>query len=181
MNNCTTRNIMKTNETGTEEFRFLADKARDAGAEDARVIPADGIVVEDRVRQKCMTGCYESGKDITCQPHAPPVDGFRKSLRDYQYALLVTFRSEAEFKEEIRYSLFRDLIDPAAPKTSKESAVAFLSAFITETQKLHRVMLDLEQAAFNAGYPFALTTSAVPVAGYVRPVIPGEGNATARP
>jgi len=150
--------MMKKSGTECEEFRFLADKVREAGAADARIIPADGIVVEDRVRQKCRMGCYEFGKSLTCPPHAPPVEDFRQSLRDYHYALLVRFRSGAEFGEEIRYSLFRDLIDPSAPQASKESAVAFLTAWVTETRKLHRVMLDLEQAAFNAGYTFALTT-----------------------
>ena len=103
-------------------------------------------------------GATSPGSYLTCPPHAPPVEEFRKSLRDYQYALLVKFRSRAEFGEGIRYSFFRTLTDPAAPKRSKESAAAFLAAFIPETQELHRVMLDLEQAAINAGYPFALTT-----------------------
>jgi predicted metal-binding protein len=149
---------MKKPEPETEKFRFLADKARKAGAADARIIPAGGIVVEDRVRQKCMNGCYESGKYLTCPPHAPPVEAFRKSLGDYRYALLVKFSSGAVFAENIRSLFFRALIDPAVPETSKESAVAFLAEFIPETQKLHKVMLDLEQAAINAGYPFALTT-----------------------
>jgi len=149
---------MENSGTEREKFRFLADKAREAGAADARIIPAYGIIVEDRVRQKCLTGCYESGKHLTCPPHAPPVEDFRKSLGDYHYALLVKFRSGAEFKEEIRHSFFRTLIDPAAPASSKEAAGTFLAAFVPETRKLHHVMLDLEQAAINAGYPFALTT-----------------------
>jgi predicted metal-binding protein len=103
-------------------------------------------------------GCYEFGKYLTCPPHAPSVEEFRRSLRDYQYALLVRFSSGTEFGEEIRYSFWHSLIDPAAPKESKESAVAFISEFMAETRKLHRVMLDLEKAAFNAGYTFALTT-----------------------
>jgi hypothetical protein len=41
---------METSGTETDAFRFLAELAREAGAADARVIPASGIVVEDRVR-----------------------------------------------------------------------------------------------------------------------------------
>jgi predicted metal-binding protein len=149
---------MKKTGSETGKFGFLADKAREAGAAEARIIPADGIVVEDRVRQKCLMGCYESGKYLTCPPHAPPVEDFRKSLKDYQYALVAKFRSGTEFGEGIRYSFWRNLLDQKAPQESKESAIAFIGAYVAETRTLHRVMLDLEKAAFNAGYPFALTT-----------------------
>jgi predicted metal-binding protein len=149
---------MKKTGTEIQDFKFLADLAREAGATDAGIIPADGIIVEDRVRQKCLMGCYESGRYLTCPPHAPPVEDFRKSLKDYQYALVAKFRSGTEFGEGIRYSFWRNLLDPKAPQESKESAVAFISAYVAETRTLHRIMLDLEKAAFNVGYPFALTT-----------------------
>lgn len=144
--------------TEMEKFRFLTDRAREAGAADARVIPASGIVVEDRVREKCRTGCFEYGKHLTCPPYAPEVADFRRSLGEYQYAMVVKFRSEAEFPEEIRYSLMQTMIDPAAKKETKESAIAFLTAFVHEGNRLHRMMLDLEKIAFNAGYTFALAT-----------------------
>ncbi len=149
---------MKKTVDEQQKFRFLVDQARAAGAADARIIPADGIIIEDRVRQKCRTGCFEYGKRLTCPPHAPEVEDFRKTVREYQYALVVKFRSEAVLGEEIRYDLMRQMIDPSAKKESKESAFAFISAFINEGNRLHRVMLDLERAAFNAGYTFALTT-----------------------
>ena len=158
MNKGCGENLMKKSGTETDRFRFLADKAREAGAADTRIIPADGIVIEDRVWQKYLNGCYESGKHLTCPPHAPPVEDFRKSIKEYRSALLVKFHSEAKFAKEIRRSFFRTLIDPAVPKTAKDSAVAFVTAFVTETQELHHIMLDLEQAAMGAGYPFALTT-----------------------
>jgi len=150
--------IMKKSGTNPDAFTFLADQARGAGAADARIIPAQGIIVEDRVRLKCLMGCHECGKYLTCPPHAPPVEDFRKSLEDYQHALLVKFRDGTEFGEEIRYSFWSSLLDPSAPKEAKESAVAFIGAYLGETRKLHRIMLELEKAAFNAGNPFALTT-----------------------
>lgn len=149
---------MEIVETDTERFRFLVTKVRETGAVDARIIPADGIIIEDRVRQKCRQGCFEYGKYLTCPPYAPEIEDFRRSVAEYQYALVVKFRSEAVFGEEIRYDLMSEMIDPAARKESKESAFAFMTAYIKEGQKLQRVMLDLEHLAFNAGYPFALTT-----------------------
>ncbi|WP_321507507.1 DUF2284 domain-containing protein [uncultured Methanoregula sp.] len=153
---------MNESEKDAEKFRFLLDKACAFGAADARIIPASRIVIEDRVRQKCMTGCFEYGKHLTCPPYVPGVEEFRKSVSEYQYALVVKFQSEAEFKEEIRYSLMQELIDPGAKKESKESAFAFITAFVTEGNRLHHIMLDLEKTAFNAGYPFALATVSGP-------------------
>jgi predicted metal-binding protein len=149
---------METSFTDTEKYRFLTDRARETGAADARVIPAREIVVEDRVREKCRTGCFEYGKHLSCPPHAPEVGDFRKTLSEYRYALVVKFRSGAEFPEAIRYSLMQELIDPTAKKESKESAFAFITAFTAEGNRLHHIMLELEKTAFNAGFPFALTT-----------------------
>jgi len=87
------KKIIKKSEAEPEKFGFLADKAREAGAADARIIPADMIVVEERVRLKCRSGCPSCGKYLTCPPHAPDVEEFRKYLRDYHSALLVKFKS----------------------------------------------------------------------------------------
>lgn len=149
---------MKITETEIQNFKFLTDKALESGAVDVRIIPADGIVIEDRVRLKCKIGCYEFGKFLTCPPYAPPVEDFRKSLMDYQHGLPVKFRSETKFGEDIRYSFWRNLIDPTTQKESKESAMTFINDYLTETRRLHRVMLELEREAFNARNPFALTT-----------------------
>lgn len=148
--------VCAVNNNETDQFRFLGAAALEHGVADARIIPADEIVVEDRVRLKCRTGCHGFGKSLTCPPYAPTVDDFRQSLGDYQYALLIKFRSKAEFGDENRCSLVRDMFDPAAPKERKESAAAFLGAMTLESRKLHHIMLDLERAAFNAGYTFAL-------------------------
>lgn len=149
---------MKTNETETEKFRFLADRAREAGAADARIIPADRIVVEDRVRLKCLSGCPSYGKYLTCPPHAPDVEEFRKYLRDYRVALLVKFKSPACMDESIRSCILRSLFDPKAPPEQNENATRFMKELSKNSRHIHKIMLDLEQAAFSTGYPFAVTT-----------------------
>ena len=149
---------MNSNETTQERFRFLTDQAEAAGAAGARIIPVHDIVVENRVRQKCLTGCYEYGRHLTCPPYAPGVEEFKKILAEYRHAMIVKFRSEAVFGDEIRYALFEQLISPSAKKEVRESAFAFVHAFQQEGNRLHHIMLDLEKAAFNAGYTFAQTT-----------------------
>ncbi len=150
--------IMKKSGTGTEKFRFLADKAREAGAEDARIVPADGIVIEDRVRLKCRSGCPSFGKYLTCPPHAPDIEDVRNYLKDYHSALLVKFKSTAYLDESIRSCILSSLFDPGAQPAQKEEATRFMKEISKNSRHIHRIMLDLEKAAFNAGYPFAVTT-----------------------
>ena len=69
-------------------FEFLRDLALELGATAAKVIPANEIVVENRVALKCRVGCKEYGKTLMCPPYAPSVDEFKKTLSEYSYVLV---------------------------------------------------------------------------------------------
>jgi predicted metal-binding protein len=138
-----------------EQLGFLAKKALDLGAADARIIPVEKVFVEDRVRLKCR-GCVGYGKKLTCPPHCPTVKEFRKILSEYQFALLVKFRSPAQADEATRLSTYRNWLDPAAPKDARESAAQFWSDYFGDSKRILLAMLELEKSAFNAGYTFAV-------------------------
>jgi len=150
---------MKERKPG-DEFAFITDRAREAGAVEARIIPAERIIVEDRVRLKCRAGCPSYGKYLTCPPHAPAPEEFRRALREYRAALIVKFASSARLDESVRCCTLRSLYDPEAPQGRKDAALRFMKELADEGARLHRVMLELEQAAFSAGFPFALATIA---------------------
>jgi predicted metal-binding protein len=97
------------------EFAFLVDAARTLGAADAKVIPASDVVVENRVPLKCRAGCIGYGKKLTCPPHVPTPDEFRKVLAEYRYALLVKFISPANADPDVICSIYRYWLDPEAP------------------------------------------------------------------
>lgn len=59
------------------------------GATDAKVIPADTVVVAQWVREKCQFGCRAYGKNLTCPPHSPTPEETKRVLGSYRYALLV--------------------------------------------------------------------------------------------
>jgi predicted metal-binding protein len=149
---------MKIANIEPEEFRFLADKALEAGAADARIIATDRIIVEDRVRLKCWSGCPSYGKYLTCPPHVPEIEEFRRYLQNYRAALLVKFKSTAYLDDSIRYCLLSSLFDPGAQPAQKEKAMRFMKENSGNSRYIHGIMLDLEKTAFNAGYPFAVTT-----------------------
>lgn len=138
------------------EFSFLVDTAKQLGATDARIIPAEEIVVENRVPLKCRAGCVGYGKKLTCPPYVPTPDEFRKVLAEYRYALIVKFISPAVADPEIIRSIYKYWLDPAAPADKKEKATQFWQDYFAGSRDCAPLMLELEKTAFNKGYTFAL-------------------------
>ncbi len=147
---------MSDNFEKTDEFSFLIKLAKDLGAIEAKIISAKEIVVENRVLLKCITGCPSFGKKLACPPYVPTVEEFRKMLKEYRAALLVKFDAKTETDDEVGRSLLRYKFDESAPKNLKEKAVKFLSDWNEEKHRINLAMLELEKAAFNKGYTFAL-------------------------
>ena len=77
-----------TIEEDLDEFCHLAIKL---GAKDAKVIRAEDIVVSEWVRLKCQYGCGNYGQSLTCPPHTPDPEEFRKVLKGYEWAVLIKF------------------------------------------------------------------------------------------
>lgn len=147
---------MKSDTGIPTEFGFLVEKALALGAAEVKVIPATDVVVENRVPLKCRAGCIGYGKKLTCPPHVPTPDEFRKILAEYRYALLVKFISPAEADPDVICSIYRYWLDPAAPADKKEQATQFWKDHFNGTGSFAPMMLELERTAFNAGNPFAL-------------------------
>ncbi|RXE56090.1 metal-binding protein [Methanoculleus taiwanensis] len=143
-----------TNETN--EFEFIRQTAFTLGAKDARIIPACDVIVENRVPLKCRSGCVTYGKKLTCPPYVPTPDEFRKILGEYRYVLLVKFRSDAEVDPDVVRSIYKYWLDPDSPQEKKEKAEQFWKDYFSGSREILPVMLELEKAAFNAGYTLAL-------------------------
>ncbi|HEY0196037.1 MAG TPA: DUF2284 domain-containing protein, partial [Methanobacterium sp.] len=50
----------------TDDYKFLENQAIKLGCVDVKVIPADQVIVENRVRLKCMVGCPTYGRNLKC-------------------------------------------------------------------------------------------------------------------
>jgi len=153
------RQRISFSEHTTGKFQFLVNEALAAGAAGAKIIPADTIAVENRVRMKCSSGCPSYGKSLACPPYAMTPDEFRACLSEYTAALIVKFRSAAVFGPDIRSCYLRARYDPGAPPEQKESAERFRREISEHNRELNRIMLGLERTAFNAGFPFAVATA----------------------
>ncbi len=139
-----------------EKFDFLEKMALKMGAIDTKIITVDDVCVENRVTLKCRAGCVAYGKKLTCPPYVPTANEFKDILNEYKYALLVKFKSPAKADRETICSIYKNWLDPDTPEDLKNKADTFWNDYFDYSQDIHNIMLELEKAAFNKGYTFAL-------------------------
>lgn len=83
----------------TFSLRQVEEAAREEGADRAKVMPAREIVIDERVRLKCMVPlCPNYGRNLMCPPNLPSVEEFRRIARLYQWALLLQVRGPTSKK-----------------------------------------------------------------------------------
>jgi predicted metal-binding protein len=140
----------------SEKLGQIREKALELGAAEAKVIPADAIMVEHRVVLKCRIGCDEYGRTLTCPPHTIPVDEFRQMLAEYRWAMLLKFHSEAHAGCDVATSLLRTEYDEAVSQKRKADAAQFWTTWKSQKKDILLVVLELEKTAFNLGFTFAL-------------------------
>jgi predicted metal-binding protein len=112
-------------------FRQLQNDAIQLGATAAKVIPVSSIVIDERVRLKCLIPlCEKYNQNLMCPPNLPSVEEFRRSLKKYSEALFVQLAFEKRGKiskaEVRRYGLL-----------------------------LHEIIHRLERKALSFGHPLA--------------------------
>jgi len=142
--------------TEEEKLEQIREKALQLGFKTAKLIPADQVVVENRVALKCRVGCDDYGRKMTCPPYVPSVDAFRAMLREYHWALLVKFQSQAHLTGKVARGLLRCEYDPTIDPADKEKATQFWSVWKSQKKDILLVVLELEKTAFNLGFTFAL-------------------------
>ena len=146
---------MKTT-TNTTTFKFLEDLALEIGASKAKVVPTNEIVVENRIVLKCKIGCNKYGKTLMCPPYAPPVEEFRKILKEYKYALVFKIKSKAEATPEVAKLLSKKADDPSLTEEMQAKLQKFWDTWKADKKELVQKVRTLEKAATAKGYTLAL-------------------------
>lgn len=128
-----------------EEYTFLIEKAHDFGATDAVLLPADHVVVDERVRLKCAVPvCQGYGNYLHCPPNTMSVAEFRDILARYSVALLVQVESS------------QNSADLDQEGIAGKNAAQLEALLHGEPNKLlGRIVNRLEAEAFKAGYYYA--------------------------
>ena len=80
-----------------EDLEKYRQRALELGAADARIISADTVVVDERVRAKCIyPKCPGYGTSVHCPPHAIDVDLTRKIVNNFQQAIFIKLETPSE-------------------------------------------------------------------------------------
>ena len=142
-----------------DEYKVLEKVALEQGYTDAKVIPADQVVVEDRVRLRCMIGCPYYGKGLRCPPHTPSVDKFRKMLNEYSFAMVVKLKP-SEVSNELKAKYNINMGEKSTRLANQYQDIDKISSMVWSDFSGHyrnslMDLVELERAAFNLGYPFA--------------------------
>lgn len=148
--------ILMSSHMELEKFGFLKTLALELGAVEAKIIPSNFIVVEDRVLLKCKVGCSNYGKTLACPPYTPTPEEFRKIVNDYSYALFMKFESKATVNQELTKYLSKSKTDPTIPKNARKKLQQFWDAWKADKLKMLSTVNSLEKAAMNRGYPLAV-------------------------
>ena len=121
-----------------DNISILLQAAKEAGAAEALYIGANDIVVDDRVRLKCFIPLCRHYGDLVCPPNVPTPDEFRRYLKQYRFALLLSTEYD----------------NPPKPKSLADSEE--VSAEIrTKSTDLSDILLKLEGVSLQKGYRFA--------------------------
>ena len=121
-----------------EKYRKLA---KEFGAADSKIIPADRVRFDDRVRLKCrVPRCHLYGSSPNCPPHTPDIDTMKKTMKKYRWAVLVKYDVP-------------DIDDFVDQKK-------WLKGHEKHQRKIHDIVSAIESIAFNDGYYFSVAFSA---------------------
>ncbi len=137
-------------ETTLSEF---CNTAKTLGATSCSIVDGDAIVVDDRVRLKCMVPiCKNYDFCIVCPPNVMSVDEFRTILSKFKKALLVqiSYDVPAWMLEKIRaaddlVNLFKDV----------EYVKGYGQTYAVAKSDLDKIVDRLEAAAFKRGFTYA--------------------------
>ncbi len=131
--------------------------AIELGATDAAVVSSDEIIVDERVRAKCMyPKCMFYGNNINCPPHAPDLDFMRKLIARYSHGILFCVKGDP-----------KDFVGADFLKRVGKKNPAKIT--------LNTICAEIESRAFYEGYQFALAFGQGPCKSFWCPDQPCAG------
>ena len=157
------RKIVETfpEEVLQQDLERYRQKAIELGATDAKIITTDLVVVDERVRAKCIIPlCRNYGTSPDCPPHAIDLDFTRKIVNSFSYAI------------------FFMLLVPSQELTNPD----FMQkrAGVRSSVKLAKIASKIESVAFYDAYYLATAFGSGPCQPYLCPdkecaaMVPGQ-------
>lgn len=135
------------------DIERFKEKAIELGASAAETIPASSVVIEERVRMKCLVprcGALRDGGTPYCPPNSPGLEFTRKVISQYRWAVV--------FKRDVRlvadYTFTTEEARRAARSQTQKGPRK--PGFHDDT---HRIVNRLESYIQSQGYDLALGLS----------------------
>ena len=124
----------------------LMRAAIDIGADEARVIDAEDVVVDRRVRLKCSVPiCASFGRNLMCPPNVMSVDEFSRTKELYEKALILQIEADYDSADKTGRSLDAETCDRIERSTNTRDWAV----------RLHKLVNQLEAIAFKEGFYLA--------------------------
>ena len=115
------------------DLKSYRQMAVELGATDAKIITSDIIVIDERVRAKCMyPKCPFYGTNANCPPHGMDLDLARKVAERFKYGVFIRLEVPSEDiagKEARKKRLFRRSMLKIREIVSKIESQAFLDGY----------------------------------------------------
>ncbi|SMC38844.1 Predicted metal-binding protein [Desulfocicer vacuolatum DSM 3385] len=113
--------------TSTKKMQQIEEFALDNGASKAAVISSRDIDVKNRFAAFCKEPkCPNFGRSMSCPPHVSGPEGFRKKLKETQYAVAIRLEVDAgSLIGEERPQVFRILQEIVAATELKAKSLGF--------------------------------------------------------
>jgi len=146
--------LNSVNEKNFEELKSLALKL---GANDAFVIPASEIVLENRTVLKCRFGCIGWISHV-CPPMIPTVDEFRIMLQEYSWVMLVDWKTSVKLDADISDIFTRLSFESGGSELDKKYVEQMKNIIRDRKEIIQPGTLQLEKEAWKMGYTMAFGT-----------------------
>jgi len=133
----------------------LCEMAKDRGASGAEVLASRGVVMDPRVRLKCMVPqCANYGRNLMCPPNVMGMEEFSRVLKRYLHTIVVQYPMpiDAAFMEGAKGKRLEDIYD----KGEYHDRMAASERAFTD------LMGALESEALRMGYRFATSLTGGP-------------------
>jgi len=142
------------------DLRVLSNLAKELGATNATPVNVKDVIVDERVRLKCLVPpCDDYGLNLMCPPYVMSVQEFRELLSKYMWTVLIQIEASitADLKNEIQQAN-----SVAMLYESQKFMNIYKKMFGPIRLKLHHIVSKVEAKANMLGYRFATGVKAGP-------------------
>lgn len=133
-------------ESGDKRSEHLVATAKKLGATEAKIVSTEEVIVDKRVRLKCIIPiCADYDRHLMCPPNVMSVDEFSEILRLYKKAIILQVEADVDSSDKSERHLDKDVCKTVERSTHSASW----------ERKLHRLVNQMETHAFKQGFYLA--------------------------